>query len=147
MFQITRQADYGLLLMTALATHGKSDYVSLRELADRRNLPYRFLTKIIIPLRKAGLVESQEGIHGGYRLAKAPDRIQIREVLKALGEDLSLVRCERGHQNCRSFCQCNARGFWHELQGQVDLVLEKYTLEDLLGRGIASFTPNVTFKS
>lgn len=133
--------------MTALAVRGKSDYVSLRDVAARRNLPYRFLAKIIIPLRKAGLVESQEGLRGGYRLAKSPNQIQIRHVLEALGEDLSLVRCGSGHQNCQSFCQCNARGFWHELQAQMDQVLTKYTLADLVSSGAGSLLPNVTFKS
>lgn len=147
MFQVTRQADYGLLLMTALATHGKGEYVSLREVAERRQLPYRFLTKIIIPLRKAGLVASHEGVRGGYRLAKSPQEIRIRDVLVALGEDLALVRCETGHQNCQSFCQCNARGFWHELQQNLDDVLMKYTLTDLVASGAVSLTPNVIFKS
>lgn len=146
-FQVTRQADYGLLLMTALASRGKGDYVSLREVAERRNLPYRFLTKIIISLRKAELVESQEGVRGGYRLAKAPAEIHIRDVLKALGEDLSLVRCGAGDKECQSFCQCNARGFWHELQSQMDQVLTKYTLADLLLNGASSIKPNVTFSS
>lgn len=133
--------------MTALASRGKVEYVSLREVAERRHLPYRFLTKIIIPLRKAGLVESQEGVRGGYRLAKAPNQIYIRDVLKALGEDLSFVRCGSGDKACQSFCQCNARGFWHELQGQMDQVLTKYTLADLLLKGGSSIQPNVTFSS
>lgn len=147
MFQVTRQADYGLLLMTALAGCGRGEYVSLREVAMRRRLPYRFLTKIIISLRYAGLVRSHEGVRGGYCLAKPPHEIRIRDVLEALGEDLSLVRCETGHQNCLSFCQCNARGFWHALQSQMDEVLRHYTLADLLASSSVSSTPNVTFKS
>lgn len=80
-------------------------------------------------------------------MAKAPNQIQIREVLEALGEDLFLVRCGEGDKNCQSFCQCNARGFWHELQARMDQVLKKYTLADLLASGATSLTPNVTFKS
>jgi Rrf2 family protein len=147
MFQVTRQADYGLLLITALAGYGPGEFVSLREIAERRKLPYRFLTKIMVPLRKAGLVKSQEGARGGYALAKAPADIQIREVLEALGEDLALVRCETNDKNCQSFCQCSARGFWHELQDQMDQVMSKYTIKDLLVSKAPVFKSNVTFNS
>lgn len=146
MFHVTRQADYGLLLVTALASHYTQGVLSLREIAMKRRLPYRFLAKIIIPLRKAGLVESLEGVNGGYRLAKPPDQISIREVLQALGEDLSLVRCEDNDKNCQSFCQCNARGFWHELQEAIHTTLSRYTVADLVQKSKPHEKPNVTFR-
>jgi Rrf2 family transcriptional regulator, cysteine metabolism repressor len=146
MFQITRQADYGLLLVTALAAHYKDGYVSLREISERRKLPYRFLSKIVISLRKANIVISHEGATGGYRLAKAPDQIKLRDVLEALGENLSLVRCESDDKNCQSFCQCNARGFWSELQTAIDQIVERYTIGDFLKKALPQEKPNVTFR-
>lgn len=145
MFHVTRQADYGLLLMTALASHFPHGYISLRELAEERRLPYRFLSKIILPLRKSGLVDAQEGISGGYRLARHPEAIRIRDILEALGEDLMLVRCGSGDKECQSFCQCSARGFWHELQLGINEILNHYTLAQLVQKSIPSFKPNVLF--
>ncbi|MDP2624628.1 MAG: Rrf2 family transcriptional regulator [Candidatus Peregrinibacteria bacterium] len=146
MFQITRQADYGLLLVSALASRYQEDYVSLRQIAEERKLPYRFLSKIIIPLRKAGIVKSYEGATGGYRLAMDPKKIMIRDVLVALGEDLTLVRCENDDKQCQSFCQCNSRGFWHELQEKINQVLSGYTVADLVKNSTPNEKPNVTFR-
>ncbi|EKD92546.1 MAG: Transcriptional regulator, BadM/Rrf2 family [uncultured bacterium] len=143
MFQITRQADYGLLLMTALASHFPQGYISLRDLAEERRLPYRFLSKIILPLRKSGLVDAQEGMSGGYRLARHPEEIHIRTILEALGEDLMLVRCGSGDKACQSFCQCSARGFWHELQVQINEILNHYTLAQLVQKSVPAFKSNV----
>lgn len=146
MFNINRQADYGLLLVTALATHYQQGFISLKEIAHERRLPYRFLSKIIVPLRKAGLIDSHEGVSGGYRLARSPHSITVRQVLEALGEDLMLVRCGAEDKACQSFCQCNARGFWDELQKTINHFLDAYTLSDLVKKSSPQITPNVFFK-
>lgn len=146
MFHVSRQADYGLLLATALAAHYQEGYISLRSLAKERRLPYRFLAKIIIPLRHAGLVLAQEGVYGGYRLAHAPQSILVSEVLRALGEDFILVRCESRPQRCQSFCQCNSRGFWHELQFKINEILHHTTIADLVDQMSPSRKPNVNFR-
>ncbi len=145
MLKVTRQADYGLLLMAALAFHyAEGEYVSLRHIADKRKLPYRFLGKIVSPLKKAKIVESLEGVTGGYRLKKAPDKITIREVLEALGESLSLVRCADSERACQSFCQCFSKKFWRDVQKEVDELLDNYTVADLLESG---GLPNVKFNT
>lgn len=142
--KVTRQADYGLLLMAALAFHyAEGDYVSMRHIAENRKLPYRFLGKIITPLKKAKIVEALEGVNGGYRLARPPEKIFIREVLEALGESLSLVRCADSARACQSFCQCFSKKFWRDIQTQVDHLLDNYTVKDLVGAGEI---PNVKFK-
>lgn len=145
MLKVTRQADYGLLLMAALTFHyAEGDYVSMRQIAENRKLPYRFLGKIITPLKKAGIVDSLEGVSGGYRLARPPEKIFVREVLEALGESLSLVRCADSARACQSFCQCFSKKFWRDIQSEVDHLLDNYTVKDLVENGGIS---NVKFKS
>lgn len=153
MLFVTRQMDYGLLLMEALARAYGHGFVSLRQIAVERRMPYRFLVKIVLPLRRAGLLAAQEGAHGGYALAKSPVEITIREVLEALlpagqagSEPLSLVRCETSSHSCQSFCQCGSRSFWHELQSQIDKVLDCTTVADLVKSSVPSAKPNVTFR-
>ncbi len=152
MLLITRQMDYGLLLMAALArgygprlAAGKHGVVSLRQIAGERRLPYRFLVKIALLLRRGGLLHAQEGAHGGYALARAPRDITIRQVLEALSEPISLVRCETSHRDCQSFCQCSSRSFWHQLQTQVNDVLDRTTVADLVTSSTPTVKPNVIF--
>ncbi len=146
MFLITRQMDYGLLLMEALTHAYGHGFVSLRRIAVERRLPYRFLVKIALPLRRAGLLEAHEGARGGYVLAKPPMDITIREVLEALSEPLSLVRCETSSHSCQSFCQCGSRSFWHQLQSQLNDTLCRTTLADLVKSSAPSVKPNVAFR-
>ncbi|MBT5016742.1 Rrf2 family transcriptional regulator [Candidatus Peregrinibacteria bacterium] len=144
MLKVTRQADYGLLLVAALAFHyAEGEYVSLKHVAEKRKLPYRFLGKIVTPFKKVGIVESREGVTGGYRLARAPEKISIREVLEALGEPLSLVRCADSERACQSFCQCFSKRFWRDVQQKIDELLDNYTVADLIEEGSV---PNVQFK-
>lgn len=146
MFLITRQMDYGLLLMEALARAYGHGFVSLRQIAVERRLPYRFLVKIVLLLRRASLLAAQEGAHGGYALAKPPMNITIREVLEALSEPLSLVRCETSSHSCQSFCQCGSRSFWHQIQSQLNDTINRTTLADLIKSPAPLAKPNVTFR-
>ncbi len=146
MLLITRQMDYGLLLMAALARGYGQGVVSLRHIAEERRLPYRFLVKIALLLRRGGLLHAQEGAHGGYALARPPRDITIRQVLEALSEPISLVRCETSHRDCQSFCQCSSRSFWHQLQTQLNDVLDRTTVADLVTSSIPLVKPNVMFK-
>lgn len=133
--------------MAALATHYKEgNYVSLRHISEKRKLPYRFLGKIVSPLKKARILESHEGVNGGYRLARAPQNIPVREVLEVLGEHLDLVPCARGEEGCPRFCQCHSKKFWQKLQVHIDSYLSHYTVADLLDEWKPEHSPNVRFK-
>ena len=149
MLQVNKQADYGLLLLEALASHyHNGGYVSLRYISEKRKLPYRFLGKIITPLKKFRIVESREGVSGGYRLARDPQKIPIREVLLALGEDLDLVQCAQGDEECPRFCQCHSKKFWQKLQVHIDSYLSHYTVADLMDEWPRKKElPNVNFKN
>src|SRR3989338_7802779 len=96
MLQVTAKTDYGLLLMAALAKKSGDEPVSLREIAEKQKLPYRFLTQIVIPLRRAGLLEAKEGVRGGYRFVKSADKISVGEIVRALEGDVALVSCAKG---------------------------------------------------
>lgn len=146
MLKVTKQADYGLLLIAAIASHyNEGKFVSLKYISEERKLPYRFLGKIVAPLKRVGILESQEGVSGGYRLARHPSAIPVREVLEALGEHLSLVPCVRSEEGCPRFCQCFSKKFWQKMQASVDSFLSAYTVADLLDEWQPQEAPNVLF--
>lgn len=105
MLRISRKGDYGLLLLTALAKKNSGDFVSLKQLAEKNKLPYKFLSQIAAELKEAELIESKEGIGGGYRLSRKPKAISVGEVLEVLDGPVASVSCMRGEEcECKPFC-------------------------------------------
>jgi Rrf2 family protein len=132
MLQVNARVDYGLLLMLSLATQWGKQPVSLRSLADERRLPYRFLSQIVIPLRKQKLVRSREGVRGGYQLSRSPKRITVGEVLKALEGDVRLVPCLAGDgKSCPNGVLCTLFSFWRGVSAHLRKALDTVTLADL----------------
>ena len=83
----------GLRAMVELARHHGDGPVSLNEVARIEGLPYRYLEQIAGSLRRAGLLESVRGAHGGYLLARVPTDISIGDILRAVEGSLMSVDC------------------------------------------------------
>lgn len=88
----TKRSDYGLRAAMELAAGYGTGPLSARIIADRGNLPEPFVRKLLQELARAGLASSERGRNGGYRLARAPRRISVRETLEAF-ETLAPVPC------------------------------------------------------
>ena len=86
--KLTRRGHYSVKAMLDLAMHPRGELASVRQIAQRQNIPAPYLEKLLIALRQAGLVDAVRGSQGGYRLKKLPKRILIGEILAAVGEDI-----------------------------------------------------------
>lgn len=142
MLHFTKEIDYSLLLIASLADLQKGECISLSEVSKKRKLPYRFLGKIIIPLKKAGIVESIQGIKGGYRLTRDPQEIKIAEILGAYKESFAPVQClDHDLGPCPSIDVCVTKPFWAEINDSLSAIFEKYTVKDFMSK------PNTKLKS
>lgn len=139
MLGLSRKTDYALLLVTALARQG-SGFVSLRSLAETYRLPYRFASAIVGELVKAGILESREGLKGGYRLAKDPDAITVTEVLSATEGTTALVACLDPAKDyaCPQKTWCASRAGMPAVQRIVREALATHTIADLVAAASAS---------
>ncbi|MFA7685610.1 MAG: Rrf2 family transcriptional regulator [Candidatus Gracilibacteria bacterium] len=105
---LTKKADYGLFLLTILAT-GKSEIRSIKTIADKNELSLSFLQKIARELQKGGLITSERGKFGGYQLTKKPEKITLKEILETLEGPIAIAPCfmSNPHKLCCShkpFC-------------------------------------------
>lgn len=89
--QISARADYGLRALVELAGAEQRSR-TVTELAEAQALPARFLQNILLQLRRRGLLQSQRGVDGGYRLARPAGEITVAEVIRALEGPLAGVR-------------------------------------------------------
>jgi Rrf2 family protein len=84
MISITSKSPYAVAALAELGRFGGSDPVPIGELARRREMPVQFLEQLFAALRRAGVVNSQRGVKGGYRFAREPSRITVLEIVELL---------------------------------------------------------------
>lgn len=128
MFRLSKRADYGLIALRHLATHsGKA--CSAPEIARTYNIPSELMAKVLQQLVRKGLLESHAGPHGGYVLARAPEKITIIEVLEALEGPLQLTPCEA--DDCEQLELCSIRDPLRGVKERMVSVLVDTTIQHL----------------
>lgn len=128
MLEVSKKTDYGLELVRQLAINYKKGPVSLRQLADSHNLPYRFLGQVAIPLRAAGIIEAKEGPRGGYFLTKNPKEVSLSRVIEALEGNIGISNC----LNCIREKGCKPKSIWREMEKIIYKEMQGRTIEDLI---------------
>ena len=109
--------------------------VTGREIAASERLPADYVEQIMLKLRRAEIVKSTRGAHGGYHLARDPERITVRDVIAASEHSTFEVHCTSHpveEERCASSHHCSIRPVWMLLQRRIDDVLESVRLSDLL---------------
>jgi Rrf2 family transcriptional regulator, cysteine metabolism repressor len=81
---ITTKSPYAVRALTELARTGGAAPVPIGEIAKRRDIPVQFLEGLFATLRRAGILQSQRGVKGGYSFARPPEEITVLEVVEAL---------------------------------------------------------------
>jgi Rrf2 family protein len=107
---------------------------SLTEVARDQGMSQAYLEQIAIDLRRAGLLESRRGAHGGYLLTQAPEKTTAGDVIRALEGAILPVQCvaEERCVPCDHEDQCTARSIWEKVRDRLVETLDGVTLADLL---------------
>ena len=130
--QITAKSDYAMRALLTLAATGNGGLVKGEALATAQRLPLRFLENIMLQLRRAGIVVSQRGADGGYGLARAPEKITIAEVLRAIDGPLAQVRGLRPEAAEYVGAAEHLQQVWVAVRASLRGVLEAVTLADVV---------------
>lgn len=113
MIRLTKQADYGILLMTQFARAGSSGVLSASDLATRSGLSLPMVNKTLKLLSKAGLLVSTRGVNGGYQMSRASDAITLEQVIVAVDGPIALTEChEHGPHDCGLSAHCPTKVNW-----------------------------------
>ena len=128
--KLSTKTRYGVRLMVDLACRYGEGPVFLRDIAIREAISEKYLSQIVIPLRKAGLLQSVRVAHGGYSLAGPPAVITLGEIIGPL-EGISPVDCLENPSACDRVPVCAARDIWAMLGGKIAEALNSVTLRDL----------------
>lgn len=131
MLRVTRLTDYATVVMTVLAARPEA-VLSASELAERAGLETPTVSKLLKPLAQAGLVEGFRGVNGGYRLARAPDRIDLIDIVQAMEGPLAMTECSTHDGQCGIEHTCGVRANWRRINGVVVDALRSVTLAQML---------------
>lgn len=127
--KLTTRGHYSVKALLDLALQPHLQPTSVRAIAQRQDLPAPYLEKLLIELRRAGLVESIRGVQGGYRLARPPAQISLGQILEAVGETIDpLAKHIPEADHAEDWVTIT---LWRQLHQKLREALYGITLEDL----------------
>ncbi len=130
--KLSTKGRYGLRAMIDLAAHENGDYITLASIAERQQFSLNYLEHSFSALKKAGLIIGHTGINGGYKLALPPNKITLKSILLVLEGDLAIVSNVPADEET-IYSQCLRTNVWEKINLQLDYILTKTTLQDILG--------------
>lgn len=136
MLRFTKQTDYGLMAMQYMAEHQADGTVGVKQIADEFGIPPELLAKVLQRLVKRGLMVSRSGPHGGYRLALAPAKVSVGQVIHALEGPVAIVGCMTDHDHCPVTARCTLRHPAQKVQAAIARLLDTITLADVVSDGV-----------
>ena len=130
MIRITKQTDYGIVLLTHLAANPEHHY-NAPELAAEARLPLPMVSKILKLLARESLLVSHRGVKGGYSLARQPEAISMAEIIAALEGPIALTECISVEGDCSHEPLCPVRSNWRRINQAVRTALAGITLAEM----------------
>ncbi|MDA2937196.1 SUF system Fe-S cluster assembly regulator [Acidobacteria bacterium AH-259-A15] len=133
MIRMSKETDYGIILLAHFAGDKERLTHSARALAAETYLPLPMVSKILKILAREGFLVSYRGVKGGYSLARPPERVPIAEIITAMEGPVAMTECVEAPGECRHEPVCQLRSNWQKINEVVLLALGSITLSDLIG--------------
>lgn len=134
MLRISKLTDYGVVLTTRLAVSPEGETLAVRDLARETGIPQPTASKVLKRLARAGIIASQRGAHGGYRLTRRPADITVAEVIAALEGPIGVTECASDETAglCEMEGSCDMQPNWQRINNAVQQALEGISLADMV---------------
>ena len=133
---ITRATEYSIRAVLHLASRYPAEVVSKQEICDAEGVTPAFLTKILQPLIRSGLVRSKRGVAGGFALARNPDKLTLLDVMQAVDEPLTLNLCLLEGHRCERVCTCPVHNLWAKAREKIEEVFSGKSLTKLVAERV-----------
>lgn len=109
-------------------------YTTIGELSEELNISFHFLTKVLQELTKSEILVSFKGPNGGVKLAKPPNKISFKEIVISIDGKYIIHDCPLGLSECGELAPCPLHEQWLDLKRNLEVMMTKATLNDLLAR-------------
>ena len=132
--KISTKGRYGLRIMMDLAQNEGDKPRMISDICKAQSLSEKYVSRLIVELRKAGMINSVRGAGGGYMLKRQPKHITLLEIIETMEGPMSIVSCVTCPHKCKRANNCVAREVWSELNEKIKRDFESLTLQDILDR-------------
>lgn len=114
-----------------VASHSTGKYVSISTIAEKLNISFHYLTKVLQLFTHAGILISYRGPNGGVALARDPSTITLYDLIVAVDGEGIFTSCILGLPGCGSAEPCPAHDSWSEIRNSLETIAKRTTLEEL----------------
>lgn len=138
---LSKKAKYAINALVFLARHTGEGPTPIGQIAEKQNIPRKFLEAILLDLKNAGILQSKKGKYGGYILNRPPEKIQMAEVMRLFDGAIALLPCvtyrfyERCEE-CRDEETCGIREVFMEIRNETVRRLKEATLAAIITREV-----------
>jgi Rrf2 family transcriptional regulator, cysteine metabolism repressor len=131
--KISFRGDYALKAILDLSLHYNKGLVRIQEIAERQDIPIKYLEQILLALKGAGYLNSQRGAKGGYCLAKDPKKIKLGEIIRLMEGPISPITCvsKSCYKRCNEETKCVFRPLWNKIRSLTEGVVDQVSFADM----------------
>ena len=139
MQMLSKKSKYAIRALLVLAQQRDQSPVQIADLAEREDIPKKFLEIILLELKNAGILQSKKGKGGGYLLGKSPEGISLGDIIRTLDGPLAPLPCVsqkayRKCDECPDETTCGVRAIMKEVRDTTATILDGASLADILRR-------------
>lgn len=144
MLKLSKKSDYGLIAVRYLASKEAGGACNTKEIAKAYGIPAELLAKVLQKLVKNGLLVSQHGVEGGYKLARDPSSVTAFDVIRAIDGPVLITSCETARGQCSQASTCTVREPLNKVNEVIAKALSSVTMASLgeEGQGLVQIGSN-----
>lgn len=134
--KLSTRGEYAARAVMEIALQGGQRPVKIRDIAQRQDIPPKYLESILLTLQRAGIVRSKRGANGGYYLARPAEAITVGEVIRAMDGPLAPIGCVSvsAYEFCPRESICSLKWVWQETRNAIANVLDNTTFAEVCER-------------
>jgi Rrf2 family protein len=114
--------------MIELAMNAGSEGMFQKDIAEKQNIPLKYLDKIVSDLKSSGLIMNVGGKRSGYILAKNAKDVTVNDIYKAFEGRLSIIQCLHNNIVCCRNKKCASQDFWSHMNDEMESIMQRKTL-------------------
>jgi len=135
MLRISKKTEYAIIALIDMAGNGERTLVTAKDLSQRYKIPREILGKVLQSLAKNNLIDSHQGVKGGYQLVVPLKDINIRTIIQTVEGPIQLVNCVvEDDCNCGQIDYCNIKSPMEFIQSELTKFFNQITLQDFKDR-------------
>ena len=130
--KLSTRVRYGVRALIDLSKNYSDHPVSIKEIARRQRISFRYLENIFHDLKKSGILGSTKGKGGGFFLACALSQVSLLDLIDILDGEFSIVDCLGNDALCENAKKCYTRTMWKKLNGEIRGTFARVNLEEVV---------------